>query len=95
MTIRIYTIRTIKTKKGFDMKVSIHAGERFLERVMSKKSYSRFDVKLAVRYLEKLLKDVMPSGRSVQFALPCFKNFRVVYREGCVVTIIPKGGRHA
>ena len=36
------------------MKVSIHAGQRFLERVMTKKTYTCFDVDFAIEYLEKV-----------------------------------------
>ena len=75
------------------MKVSIHAGQRFLERVMTKATYTCFDVDFAIEYLEKILKDVVVTSKSTQFALPGFENFRVVYREGKVITIIPKGVR--
>jgi hypothetical protein len=76
------------------MKVSIHAGERFLERVMSKQSYTCFDINRAIEYLEILLKDVVPNSRSMYFVLPGFENFKVVYKEGNVVTIIPKGDKY-
>jgi len=77
------------------MRVSIHAGERFLQRVMQKATYTCFDVNFAIEYLEKALNDVVPTSRSAQFALPGFENFRVIYREGNVITIIPKGESHA
>ena len=77
------------------MRVSIHAGERFLQRVMQKATYTCFDVNFAIEYLEKVLNDVVPTSRSAQFALPGFENFRVIYREGNVITIIPKGESHA
>ena len=76
------------------MKVSIHAGKRFLERVMSKDTYTCFDVSFAIEYLEKTLSDVVPTGRSTQFALPGFENFKVVYKDNTAVTIIPKGYIH-
>ncbi len=76
------------------MKVSIHAAERFLQRVISKANYSCFDVNMAIAYLEKALKDVVPRGNTTQFVLPGFENFRVVYRENSVITIIPKGDKH-
>ena len=72
------------------MKVSIHAGQRFLERVMTKKTYSCFDVNFAIEYLEKILQDVVPTGKSTHFALPGFEDFKVVYTDGSVITIIPK-----
>ena len=76
------------------MKVSMHAGQRFLERVMTKTNYTCFDVDFAIKYLEKLLRDVVPNGRSTQFVLPGFENFKVVYKEGSVITIIPKRLRY-
>jgi len=75
------------------MKVSVHAGEKFLQRVMSKATYTCFDVNFAIEYLEKVLRDVVPTSCSTQFALPGFENFKVIYREGSVITIIAKGGR--
>ena len=76
------------------MKVTVHAGERFLQRVMSKANYTCFDINMAIAYLEKVLKDVVPRGNITQFVLPGFENFRVVYRENSVITIIPKGDKH-
>ena len=40
------------------MKVSLHAGERFLQRVMVKNSYSCFNINFAIKYLEKVLQDM-------------------------------------
>ena len=77
------------------MKVSVHAGQRFLERVMAKATYTCFDVNFAIEYLEKVLRDVVPTSRSTQFVLPGFENFKVIYRENSVITIIPKGVQHA
>lgn len=76
------------------MKVSVHAGQRFLERVMHKKEYNCFDINRAIKFLEKLLKDVVPNSCVMAFVLPGFENFRVIYKEGTVVTIIPKGEKH-
>ena len=76
------------------MKVSIHAGQRFLERVMTKATYTCFDVNFAIEYLEKILKDIVPTSRTAQFSLPGFESFKVVYREGNVITIIPKGDHY-
>ena len=77
------------------MKVSIHAGQRFLERVMTKKAYTCFDVNFAIKYFENILKDVVPTSRSTHFVLPGFENFKVIYREGSVITIVPKGRKYA
>jgi len=76
------------------MKVSIHAGKRFLERVMLKKEYSCFDINMAIEYLEKLLRDVVPTGHAKQFVLPGFENYRAVYRQNTIVTIIHKGRKY-
>ena len=72
------------------MKITVHAGQRFLERVMNKKQYSYLDVDFAIRYLTKLLQDVVPTGSATSFSLPCFKKFKAIYVEGSIVTIIPK-----
>ena len=76
------------------MKVSIHAGQRFLERVIATSNYTCFDVNAAIAYLEKVLEDVVPTSRTAQFALPGFENYKVVYRDNNVITIIPKGDKH-
>ena len=76
------------------MKVSVHAGQRFLERVMKKSQYDCFDVNRAMELLERLLKDVVPNKNVMKFVLPCFENFKVIYKEGTVVTIIPKGEKY-
>ena len=77
------------------MKVSNHAGQRFLERVVSITDYTCFDVNTAIAYLERVLKDVIPSSRIAQFALPGFENYKVIYVDNTAVTIIPKGGKRS
>ena len=76
------------------MKITIHAAKRFLERVMSKETYTCLDVDFAIRFLEKVLIDVVPTGSATSFALPSFENYKVIYKEGSVITIIPKGDRY-
>lgn len=83
----------IKTK-GYEMVITTHAAQRFLERVMSKAKYTCFDIQFAMDYLNKVLKDVSPNSRSAHFVLPGFENYKVVYRDNTVITIIPKGDRH-
>lgn len=73
------------------MNISLHASERFLQRVMKRTEYSFKDILFAMEFLEKLLKDVVPTGFSKHFVLPEFKNYKVVYRENTVITIVPKG----
>ena len=77
------------------MKITYHAAERFLERVMSRVQYTHQDVEFAMRYLEKLLQDVVVSTPVKRFVLPGFEDYRAVYRENAVVTIVPKGDHHA
>jgi len=76
------------------MKITIHAAQRFLERVMSKETYTCLDVDFAMRFLEKILKDVVPTGSATSFVLPSFEHFRVIYKEGSVITIIPKEAKY-
>lgn len=73
------------------MKVTVHAAQRFLERVMSKTNYTYQDVGVALEFLEKILKDVVITSKVKYFVLPGFKNFRVVYCDNKALTIIPKG----
>ena len=73
------------------MKVSIHAGQRFLERVMAKANYTCFDVNMAISYLEKIFQDVVPNSANKHFVIPGFENYRAVYRQNTIITIIPKG----
>jgi hypothetical protein len=72
------------------MKVSYHAAERFLERVMDKKDYSGSDINKAFSYLEMVFKDIVPSSYAKSFPLPGFKHFKVIHIGGTVVTIVPK-----
>jgi len=72
------------------MKITTHAAQRFLERVMSKKTYNCLDIDFALRFLVKLLSDVVPTGSTTSFVLPSFENYKVIYKEGSVVTIIQK-----
>lgn len=83
-----------KQKRRSKMKVTVHAAQRFLERVMNKERYSYKDVSFAMKYLSKLLTDVVPTGYATSFALPSFENYRVIYKDGSVITIIPKGEKN-
>ena len=77
------------------MKVSAHAGKRFLERVMSKSTYTCMDVDFAMRYLEKILRDIVPASYAKPFVIPGFENYKAIYRDNTVITIIPKGEHYA
>jgi hypothetical protein len=72
------------------MKISIHAAERFLERVFLKSDYSSKELGNAIIYLEKLLKDVIPNSYARSFPLPGFEEFRVIHKANTIITIIPK-----
>ena len=76
------------------MKVSTHAGKRFLERVMNKAKYTCIDVDFAIRFLEKSLSDVVPNSANKHFVIPGFEMYRAVYCQDTIVTVIPKGGKH-
>ena len=76
------------------MKISIHAGQRFLERVMKKDSYTCFDINRAIEYLEKVLEDVVPTSVHKHFVIPGFEDFKAVYCQNTIVTIIPKGSKN-
>jgi len=72
------------------MKVSYHAAQRFLERVVNQLEFSKMDIHNTQDYLEGMLKDVVISSYKRQFALPNFQRFVGVYQEDVLVTIIPK-----
>lgn len=73
------------------MKVTYHAAQRFLERVIKKTDFSKYEVHRTVEYLEKVLKDVIVRSYKNFFPLPGFENqFYVVYKENSAITIIPK-----
>ena len=74
------------------MKVTYHAAQRFLERVIEKSNFSKYEVHRTVGYLEKTLQDVMIRSYKGFFPLPGFENkFYVLAQENNAITIIPKG----
>jgi hypothetical protein len=72
------------------MQVTYHAAERFIERVLDKKSFSKKELLDAKAYLELLTKDVVISSYKTRFVLPGFKKFLCIYQENALITIIPK-----
>ncbi|MEN4046981.1 hypothetical protein MLC52_09935 [Sulfurimonas sp. NW15] len=76
------------------MKVTVHAAQRFLERVMRKSTYTYRDVNFSIRYLEKLLQNVVVSSYAKPFVLPGFENYKAIYRANTLITIVPKGEAH-
>jgi hypothetical protein len=73
------------------MKVTYHAAQRFLERVIKKTEFTKDEVHKTVKYLEKALKDVMVYSYKDFLPLPGFENeFCIVAQEHNAITIIPK-----
>ena len=73
------------------MIITLHAAQRFLERVIGKAEYTKQDLQLAMKYLDKTLKDVVPTSVARSFALPGFENqFYVIHNHNAIITIIPK-----
>ena len=72
------------------IKVSHHAAERFLQRVMSKATYTKKELHYAYKFLEAEIKDIDVSRYRDFFSLPSFKNYRALIIENTLVTIIPR-----
>ena len=73
------------------MIITLHAAQRFLERVIKKTEFTSKDLEFAKAYLEKALKNVVPNSVAKSFALPGFENqFYVVHKHNAIITIIPK-----
>jgi len=69
-------------------KVSYHAGERFLQRVLGVYEYSKKDVINAINMIKTdIMNIVSPKQR---FILPSFNKFNVVVENNTVVTVVPK-----
>ena len=73
------------------MKVTYHAAERFLQRVIGKLSYSSKDIYNMKVYLEQtMFRNIVPSSYSYPFPMPEYKGFSVIHRDDVVITIIQK-----
>ena len=73
------------------MTITLHAAQRFVERVIGKAEYTKQDLQLAIKYLDKTLKNVVPNSVARSFALPGFENkFYVIHNHNAIITIIPK-----
>jgi hypothetical protein len=73
------------------MKITVHAAQRFLERVMNKTEFGYQEILFTLQYLEKLFSDVVPTGTPKYIVVPCFEKYKAIYRDNTIVTIIPKG----
>jgi hypothetical protein len=76
------------------MRVSVHAAQRFLERVMKKSTYTSTEIDFAIRYLEKLIQDIVVTSYAKPFVIPGFENYKAIYRENTLITIVPKEKTH-
>ena len=73
------------------MKVSYHAAQRFLQRVIKKVDCTKYEVHRTIEYLERVLADITLTSYAKPFALPGFENdFQVINRDNVAITIIPK-----
>jgi len=70
------------------MRVSYHAGERFLQRVFHFTEYTKKQVFNAMKLLEKDIANI--EYRQANFVLPSFPDYRCVVADNTLVTIIPK-----
>jgi|JTFP01.1.fsa_nt_gb hypothetical protein len=72
------------------MRVTIHAAQRFVERVLKLHSFSSKEIARAKTYLEMLTKDIVPNSYAKRFVLPGFESYFCVCYENAIVTVIPK-----
>lgn len=72
------------------MRVSQHAIQRFLERVMNIKDFTDDDFTKTKKYLSRVFENIIPGSYSRPFSLPECKNFKVIHRNNVVITIIQK-----
>ncbi len=77
------------------MKVTTHATQRFLERVLHKVRYSHDEFLAARQELEEIFRSVIPGSYGRPFALPRYKGYRVIHRDNTILTIIEKNRSHA
>lgn len=72
------------------MRVTFHAAQRFVERVLKMHSFSGEEISRAKKYLEMLTKDIVPNSYAKRFVLPGFENYSCVCSENTIITVIPK-----
>ena len=71
------------------MKITWHAGERFLERVFNYTTYTKKQIQQAITLLAKEVANIDRRGRKYVI-LPSFPQFLAVFEQNSLVTIIPK-----
>ncbi len=72
------------------MRITFHAAQRFVQRVLKRQEVSSTELFWAKGYLEALTRDIILSSYSGRFALPGFGRFSCVCQENTLITIIPK-----
>lgn len=72
------------------MKVTYHATQRFLERVLHKVKYSKKEFYETKQLLEEMFEHIVPGSYARSFTLPGYKGYKVVHQENTVITIIQK-----
>ena len=72
------------------MKVTYHATQRFLERVLHKVKYTKNEFNETKRQLEDIFLNVVPGSYARSFALPEHKGYVVVHQDNTVITILDK-----
>lgn len=80
--------------KGLKMKVTLHASERFLQRVMNKTSFSFQDILTTKEYLENLVGNIVIGSYRKNVVIPKHHHFFGVYQENTLITIIPKNKKY-
>ena len=73
------------------MIITLHAAQRFLERVIGKTQFTNQDLEQSKIYLDRVFKNFVPNSVAKSFALPGFDNqFYVIHRHNAIITILPK-----
>ncbi|NCD11094.1 MAG: hypothetical protein EOL93_00960 [Epsilonproteobacteria bacterium] len=76
------------------MKVTLHASERFLQRVMNKTSFSVQDILRTKEYLENLVGNLVVGSYRKHVVIPNHQRFFGVYQENTLITVIPKDKKY-
>lgn len=71
------------------MRITYHAGERFLQRVLGLTTYSKKEILRAMRLLKRDFYH-LELRHSMRVVLPSFPDFYGVFQDKTLVTIIPK-----
>ena len=73
------------------MKVSNHAGVRFLERIMNLKQFTAEQIYNAMQFIEKDTSNIEYHNKK-RIIIPSFPQFVAIQIDNMIVTIIPKRG---